>query len=304
MKFSYKITRLTLLPASWRQTQRSRLPSPFNSAVPWRHSAGRFAVTRAEMPPGRLAPHSTRWRGKRSHEQTNKRSLASIETAQGFNRMKHRHKLSQRQRQRATSQSRRPEAQEMDEQPRSSASKLKKSSMHSMRAEGGRTKLRLDKFRRGGRSRNRYDNGGPAGSSAASTRSADDPGGELATATKERKGTLGRIQDELLGPKSAYARGGRQKPRGYDAGGATPPPIAFGSPSLQDIAFSPKPNPLVAIIQRNMPPVDTAGKVMAARAAASLASLQKNTNTPSFPGSPKVPVPANKRGGRVKKADR
>ena len=51
-----------------------------------------------------------------------------------------------------------------------------------MRAEGGRTKLRLDKFRRGGRSRNRYDNGGPAGSSAASTRSADDPGGELATA--------------------------------------------------------------------------------------------------------------------------
>ena len=123
VKFSYKITRLILLPASWRQTQRSRLPSPFNSAVPWRHSAGRFAVTRAEMPPGRLAPHSTRWRGKRSHEQTNKRSLASIETAQGFNRMKHRHKLSQRQRQRATSQSRRPEAQEMDEQPRSSVSK-------------------------------------------------------------------------------------------------------------------------------------------------------------------------------------
>ena len=174
--------------------------------------------------------------------------------------------------------------------------------MHSMRAEGGRTKLRLDKFRRGGRRAKRYDNGGPAGSSAASTRSADDPGGELATANRERKSTLGRIQDELLGPKSAYARGGRQKPRGYDAGGATAPPIAFGSPSLQDIAFSPKPNPLVAIIQKNMPPVDTAGKVMAARGAAALASLQKNA--PSFPGSPKVPVPGNQEGGRIKRQPR
>ena len=124
--------------------------------------------------------------------------------------MKHRHRLAQRQRQRAASQSRRAEAQETDEQPRSGVGKAKKSSMHSMRAEGGRTKLRLDKFRRGGRSRNRYDNGGPAGSSAASTRSADDPGGELATANRERKSTLGRIQDELLGPKSAYKRGGRQ----------------------------------------------------------------------------------------------
>ena len=161
--------------------------------------------------------------------------------------MKHRHKLAQRQRQRPASPSRRADVNE-DEQLHSSASKLNKSSMHSMRAEGGRTKLRLDKFRRGGRRAKRYDNGGPAGSSAASTRSADDPGGELATANRERKSTLGRIQDELLGPKSAYARGGRQKPRGYDAGGATAPPIAFGSPSLQDIAFSPKPNPLVAMI--------------------------------------------------------
>ena len=88
-----------------------------------------------------------------------------------------------------------------------------------MRAEGGKTKPRLDKFRRGGRSRNRYDNGGPAGSTAGSTRSADDPGGELATANRERKSTLGRLQDELLGPKSAYKRGGRQRHRGYDDGG-------------------------------------------------------------------------------------
>ena len=66
----------------------------------------------------------------------------------------------------------------------------------------------------------------------------------LASANRERKSTLGRIRDELVGTKPAYARGGRQKPRGYDAGGATPPPIAFGSPSLQDIAFYPSQTPL------------------------------------------------------------
>jgi hypothetical protein len=132
--------------------------------------------------------------------------------------VKHRHRLAQRQRQRPASSSRRAEVYE-DEQPHSSAGKAKKRAAHQMRAEGGKTKPRLDKFRRGGRPRNRYDNGGPAGSSSASTRSADDPGGELATASRERKGTLGRIQDELLGPKSAYARGGRQRPKRYDDGG-------------------------------------------------------------------------------------
>ena len=203
--------------------------------------------------------------------------------------MKHRHKLSQRQRQKATSQSRRSEAQETDEQPRSGAGKAKKSAMHHLRAEGGRTKLRLDKFRRGGRSRNRYDNGGPAGSSAV-TRSADDPGGELATATRERKSTLGRIQDELLGPKSAYVRGGRQKFRGYDIGGATP--SIFSPPTQQDLITTPKQNYVASLVQK-------AGQPMAARGAAALASLQKNT--PSFPGSPKVPVPANKQGGRIKR---
>ncbi len=134
--------------------------------------------------------------------------------------MKHRHRLAQRQRQRPASPSRRAEVYEQtDEQPHSSADKPKKRTAHQMRAEGGKTKPRLDKFRRGGRPRNRYDNGGPAGSTAGSTRSADDPGGELATANREHKGTLGRLQDELLGPKSAYKRGGRQKHRGYDDGG-------------------------------------------------------------------------------------
>jgi hypothetical protein len=109
-----------------------------------------------------------------------------------------------------------------------------------MHVEGGRTKHRLDKFRRGYRRLpKRFDDGGTAG---GSTRIPNDAGGELATATKERKGTLGRISDELLGPRSAYKHGGRQKHRGYDVGGATPP-IATGSPSLQDIAFSPRPNP-------------------------------------------------------------
>ena len=203
--------------------------------------------------------------------------------------MKHRHKLSQRQRQRATSQSRRAEAQETDEQLHSSASKLKKSSMHSMRAEGGRTKLRLDKFRRGGRRAKRYDNGGPAGSSAASTRSADDPGNEIAGADRDRpKSTLERLGRELMGPKSAYKRGGRERSRKFDAGGAAP--SIFNPPTQQDLTTTPKQNYVASLVQN-------AGKVMAARGAAALASLQKNA--PSFPGSPKVP--GSKRGGRAGK---
>jgi hypothetical protein len=134
--------------------------------------------------------------------------------------VKHRHKLAQAQRHKPASPSRRAEVyEETDEQPHSGAGKAKKRTAHQMRAEGGKTKHRLDKFRRGGRPRNRYDNGGPAGSAAGSTRSADDPGGELATATRERKSTLGRIQDELLGPRPAYKHGGRQRPRRYDDGG-------------------------------------------------------------------------------------
>ena len=83
--------------------------------------------------------------------------------------MKHRHRLAQRQRQRPASPSRRAVYKETDEQPHSSTGKAKKLTAHQMRAEGGKTKHRLDKFRRGGRSRHRYDNGGPAGSTAGST---------------------------------------------------------------------------------------------------------------------------------------
>ena len=214
--------------------------------------------------------------------------------------MKHRHKLRQQQRLKPASASRRLEVDKTaGEQPSSGVAKVKKSSMHShdARKADGPSFASTSSVAADGRA-TRYDNGGPAGSSAASTRSADDPGGELATATKERKSTADWIKDEVLGgTKPAYSRGGGQRPKKFDAGGATAPPIAFGSPSLQDIAFSPKPNPLVAMIQKNMPPVDTAGKIMAARAAASLASLQKNT--PSFPGSPKVP--GSKQGGRAGK---
>ena len=175
--------------------------------------------------------------------------------------------------------------------------------MHHMKAEGGRTKLRLDKFRRGGRRTKRFDDGGTA-SGTGSTRSPNDPGGEVSAANKGRKSTADWIRDEVMGgTKPAYKRGGRQ--RGYDAGGVTSlaaPPPSFNTPSLSDFAYSVKPNPIVAMIQKNMPPVDTAGKVMAARGAAALASLQKNA--PSFPGSPKVPVPGNQEGGRIKRQPR
>ena len=205
--------------------------------------------------------------------------------------MKHRHRLAQRQRQRPTSSSRRAEVyEETDEQPHSSAGKAKKRTAHHMKAEGGRTKLRLDKFRRGGRSRNRFDNGGPAGSSAASTKNADDPGGELATANRERKGPLGRMQDELLGPRPAYKNGGRPKHRGYDVGGAAP--SIFNPPTQQDLTTTPKQNYVASLVKN-------AGKNMAASGAAALASLQKNA--PSFPGAPKIPVPGIKQGGRVKR---
>jgi hypothetical protein len=204
--------------------------------------------------------------------------------------MKHRH-TRQQQRLKTASRNRRLEVDKTaDEQPSSGVAKFKKSSVLHMKAEGGRTKHRLDKFRRGGRSRNTYDNGGPAGSSAASTRGADDPGEELATANRERKGTLGRIQDELLGPKSAYARGGRERPRKFDAGGAAP--SIFNPATQQDLITTPKQNYVASLVQN-------AGKNMSARTAATLASLQKNA--PSFLGAPKISVPGIKRGGRAGK---
>ena len=148
--------------------------------------------------------------------------------------------------------------------------------MHSMRVEGGRTKPRLDKFRRGGR--NRYDNGGPAGSSAGSTRSADDPGGELAEASKGRKGTLGRIQDELLGPKSAYRRGGRQRSKKYDVGGAA-------TPSGADFISTPTVNPITAFVKSQLPPLSIRSQP---RPAPQVKSVFPNVSR----------APGSKRGGR------
>ncbi len=86
--------------------------------------------------------------------------------------MKHRH-TRQQQRLKAASRNRRLEVDKTaDEQPSSGVAKFKKSSMLHMKAEGGHTKNRLDKFRRGGRSRSKkadqasllkLANGGTAG---------------------------------------------------------------------------------------------------------------------------------------------
>jgi hypothetical protein len=193
--------------------------------------------------------------------------------------VKHRH-VRQQQRLKTASRKRRLEVDKAaDEQP--SSDKVKKSSMLHMKAEGGRTKHRLDKFRRGGRPK-RFEDGG-------TTRS-DDPGNEISAANKERKGTLDRIQDELLGPRPAYKHGGRPRHRGYDAGGAAP--SIFNPPTQQDLTTTPKQNYVASLVQN-------AGKNMSARTAATLASLQKNA--PSFPGAPKIPVPGIKKGGRVKR---
>src|SRR5581483_7687388 len=169
--------------------------------------------------------------------------------------MKHRHRVQQQPRKPA-SRNRRPEADKTaDEQPFSSAASTTKHSTHHMKAEGGRTKPRLDKFRRGGRSIKRYDSGGPAGSSAGSTRSADDPGGEIAAANRGRKSTLDWIRDELTGgTKPAYQRGGRSKK--YDAGGPAGPDPTGGMPSTQDFVSTPKVNPITRFVQSNLPPLD------------------------------------------------
>ena len=81
--------------------------------------------------------------------------------------MKQRHKL-QRQRPRPASAKRRPEAyEEANEQQQLSASKAQRRSTYQGQVEGGRTKHRLDKLRRGGRQPKRYDDGGIADASPA-----------------------------------------------------------------------------------------------------------------------------------------
>jgi hypothetical protein len=158
--------------------------------------------------------------------------------------MKHRHKLAQAKRHKAASPGKRSEADDAaDEQPQPASGRAKKRVRHEMHVEGGRPKFRLDKFRRGGRSRSKkYDIGGAA-----------PPGG----------------------------------------GGANLPT----TPSLSDFAFTAKPNPIVKMVQANLPPVDTAGKIMAARAQA--AGQQK----PVFPLPSRAPgsptAIRNKQGGRI-----
>jgi hypothetical protein len=81
--------------------------------------------------------------------------------------MRQRHKL-KRQRPRATSAKMRVEAyEEANEQQQPSATKVKRRSTYQGQVEGGRTKHRLDKFRRGGRQPKRFDDGGIADASPA-----------------------------------------------------------------------------------------------------------------------------------------
>ena len=81
--------------------------------------------------------------------------------------MKQRHKL-QRQRPRPASAKRRPATyEEANEQQQPSASKAKRRSTYQGQVEGGRTKHRLDKSRRGGRQPKRFDDGGIADASPA-----------------------------------------------------------------------------------------------------------------------------------------
>jgi hypothetical protein len=241
--------------------------------------------------------------------------------------MKHRHKLAHPHRHKTASRNRRSDADKTaDEQPFSSAVNTKKRTAYHMKAEGGRTKHRLDKFRRGGRSRNRYDNGGPAGSTAGSTRSADDPGNELAEASKGRKGTLGRIQDELLGPKSAYKHGGRQKQRHFDDGGLVDDDdiasnaggsslgsslgsglSSFGNAistvaKLQGSGPPPVPVPSSPAPQANNPSVINQLYGPQAKLAARVKALEAAGQQKSmFPGKPKTP--GSKQGGRAEQRE-
>ena len=162
--------------------------------------------------------------------------------------MKHRHKL-QQQRRRAASSGEYFEVDEAnDEQPQSASKRSKRRLAHQLHAEGGRTKHRLDKFRRG--KRKGFDGGG-----SVRNTNPDDPGGEIAAANKNRKGLAGRALDELLGgTRPAYARGGKTGRRRYDAGGAAGPPGGPGGGAAGPLSnsgvpdydgeFSNRPRPL------------------------------------------------------------
>jgi hypothetical protein len=195
--------------------------------------------------------------------------------------MKHRHKL-QQQRQRTVSPNNAAELQEDEEVlPGKAKPKKQGGSIHAARA-----KHHLGKRSRVGQKPKRYDDGGSAGG----TRSPNDPGDEIAAASRGRKGTLGRIQDELLGPKSAYKRGGRlDRARHYDAGGAASPPSAYEGSLLQQFNTTPQLNPVVKFVKQNQPPP-------------SLQTQPPAPPAPSGPFRPRMQSASHKEGGRVRKS--
>lgn len=195
--------------------------------------------------------------------------------------MKHRHRLAQAQRQRAASPNNAAELQEDEEVlPGKGKPKKRGSSIHAARA-----KHHLGKRGRTGQRLRRFDDGGVAGG----TRSPNDPGGEIAAATKERKGGLGRISDELLGPRSAYKHGGRQRPQKFDAGGAAQAPSAYEGSLLQQFNTTPQTNPVVKFVKQNNP-------------APTLQAQPPPPPAPSGPFRPRMQGPSHKEGGRVRKS--
>lgn len=209
--------------------------------------------------------------------------------------MRQRHKLMQSKKARssAASKGRSDRYEVEDDQSEPVTGKAKKRATHQLYAEGARPKHRLDKVRRGGRSAKRYEDGGTAGGTAGSTRSPNDPGGEIAAANKGRKSALDWVRDEVLGgPKSAYAGGGRQRPKRYDAGGAAPPgggaTLPSGGsnlPTSQDFSTTQRINPIRAFVQANIPPLDR------------YISLNPPPNGPNL--QPKKGSSGSKKGGRI-----
>jgi hypothetical protein len=201
--------------------------------------------------------------------------------------VKYRHRLAQAQRRKPAPRNR-SEAREAPDEP-SQPSRAKKRAAHQMEAEGSRARQRLDKFRRGARPLKRFDGGGAAGSSAGSTRTADDPGGEISAANKGRKTTLDWIRDELTGgTKPAYARGGGQRSKRYDAGGAAPPGGSnlSGGGAPPDFVHLPQVDPVTAFVRQHLPPLE---------------NLLRNPPNYSVRNFAQPQIQLKKRGGQVHK---
>lgn len=98
----------------------------------------------------------------------------------------------------------------------------------------------------GGRiGRRKFDDGGGV-SGGSSTRSPDDPGGEIAAANKGRKSTGEWIRDEIFtGGRPAYKHGGRQRPKKFDDGGTIGDASPIPAPNLA-LGSGPPPPPRVS----------------------------------------------------------